>query len=100
MTIVSLQTLFVGATGNESSLAVVASPLAIAALFRPLYRRVQRLIDRRFVRHAHDATRIVDVFAVRVQQDTDLDALSRDVVTIVRDALEPESAPLWPDPRR
>ena len=100
LAVVGLQALFVAVTGAENSLAVVASTLAIAALFRPVHSGIQRVIDRRFFRRAYDAARILDAFANRAQQDTDLDALSRDVVASVRDALEPESITLWLVPGR
>ncbi|HMQ30681.1 MAG TPA: hypothetical protein PKD53_08120, partial [Chloroflexaceae bacterium] len=81
--------------GQASTLAVVASTLAIAALSGPLRARVQGLIDRRFFRRKYDAQQVLTQFARRAQQQADLDALSGDVLTTVRETLEPEGARLW-----
>ena len=93
--VVALQALFVRLTGQASTLAVVASTLAIAALSGPLRARVQGLIDRRFFRRKYDAQQVLTQFARRAQQQADLDALSGDVLTTVRETLEPEGARLW-----
>jgi len=95
VSVVALQALFVWLTGQASTLAVVASTLAIAALFQPLRQRVQALIDRRFFRKKYDARLVLAQFAVRAQQDADLDALAADILTTVQEALEPEGAQLW-----
>jgi hypothetical protein len=95
LSVVGLQTLFVRLTGEESTLAVVASTLAIAALFQPLRRRVQALIDRRFFRRKYDARQVLERFARRAQQEADLDALSDDVLATVQETLEPDGARLW-----
>ena len=93
--VVALQALFVRLTGQESALAVVASTLTIAALFGPLRRRVQAVIDRRFFRRKYDAQQVLEQFALRAQQQVDLDVLSADVVGVVQETLEPEGAQLW-----
>jgi hypothetical protein len=93
--VVTLQNLFVQLTGQESTLAVVASTLGIASLFGPLRARVQDFIDRRFFRHKYDAAQVVAAFASRAQNQAELDTLAADVLGVVRDTLEPDRARVW-----
>jgi hypothetical protein len=95
LTVVALQALFVRLTGQESTLAVVASTLAIAALFGPLRAWVQSFIDRRFFRKKYDAQQVLHQFAARAQQQADLDALSTDLLATVDETLKPEQVTLW-----
>jgi hypothetical protein len=78
-----------------SQVAVAAATLAAAALFNPLRRRVQRLVDRRFNRARYDADNTVTAFATRLQDATDPDAVRSDLIGTVHHALEPAHISVW-----
>ena len=93
--VVGLQATLRTLTGQESTLAVVASTLAIAALFNPLRGRVQRFVDRRFYRRKYDARKTLESLSTKLRNETELDTLSGDVIGVVRETMQPEHVSVW-----
>jgi MFS family permease len=86
--------------GRTSSLVVAAVTLAVAAIFQPLRRAIQRAVDRRFNRRAYDAAATIEAFAVRLRQQVDADALTAELLAVVDHTVQPTRASLWLRPAR
>ena len=94
-TIVVLQYLFRALIHQESEFAVVASTLTIAAMFEPLRRRIQGVVDRSFYRRKYDARKTLEAFSARLRNETDIDALNDELVGVVSETMQPAHVSLW-----
>jgi hypothetical protein len=93
--VVVLQRTLVLLSGEGSQLAVVASTLAIAALFNPLRKRTQHLVDRRFYRNKYDAAKAMESFSAKLRDGTNLGTLREDLLRVIEATVAPEHVSLW-----
>ena len=80
---------------DQPQLVIVVTTLVIAALFNPLRRRIQEFIDRRFYRSRYDANKVLHIFSVKLRDETDLDRLTRELVGVVGQTMQPAHLSLW-----
>jgi hypothetical protein len=95
--VTAIQALLQTLTGQQEfpQLAIVVSTLVIAALFNPSRQRIQSFIDRRFYRSKYDEAKTLDTFSARLREETDLGTLSDELVSVVRQTMQPEHVSLW-----
>lgn len=93
--VILLQQLFAAVSNQRSEFITVLSTLAIAALFVPLRNRVQAMIDKRFYRKKYDAQQVLQRFSETVRDETDLEKLTNELLSVVNETMQPKSLALW-----
>jgi hypothetical protein len=93
--IIALQALLRELFNQTSDVAIIVSTLVIAALFQPLRRRIQSVIDRRFYRRKYNAARTLAAFTATLQNEVDLNQISEDIIAVVQETMQPSHVSLW-----
>jgi hypothetical protein len=93
--VIGLQFLLGGFSDQTNNVAIVVSTLAVAALFQPLRRSIQNIIDRRFYRRKYDAARTLEAFSATLRNEVDLTTLHKRLVTVVQETMQPTHISLW-----
>ena len=93
--VIGMQFLLRGLISEMNELAIVASTLAIAALFQPLRKRIQQLIDRRFYRRKYDAAKTLEAFSATLRSEVDLNQLCEQLVEVIEETMQPTHISLW-----
>jgi hypothetical protein len=93
--VVLLQSVFDLVSGQQSPIAIVITTLVIAALFAPLRRRIQDVLDRRFYRKKYNAQQVLAQFAITTRDETDMDRLTAELIRVVQETMQPEKVSVW-----